>query len=814
MKMIHFRAAFFSLVVCLAACQGAWSMTIDLGSNGTELIGVGDEWRFFPGTIPPSDPDDAWRQVDFNDSLWEIGRSGFGYGDGDDATVLSDMEDNYITLYIRKEFTVSALPADDIVELEVDYDDGLIAYLNGTEVKRLEMPDGPVDYQTRASGHEAGAPETYTLGTVGDLLNQGKNVLAIEGHNTSRGSSDFSLIPALRTRSAGAGIVKNGQTLIVEQQTLDLTGSTDAAAAVAVTIGGSAADFNAADGTWSGQASLEPGLNTVLVEALDATSAVVDSGSVEVVYVPAANHAEGTLAGDATWSGAVLVEQTVTVPAGATLTIEPGTVVLLKTGCSIVVNGRLLANGTEAEPIRFTHYGDGTTWERLMFVTAQDSRLSYCIIEYSDCEGDHKDYYDNDCDPQTPLPSRDYFQAVVAIACHLDIEGCLFQNLPDDSSSPEGDAIAIISDDPDVPGDATANIRNCQFVSIGQGVHTRFSYVLVEGCFFTRHHGDNDDIDLYGESDPPPLIRNNVMISPAHDDMINPTLCSAVIVGNLIANCDDHGVVLRDKGYPVMINNIIYNCSSAGIAVQNQCDALLINNTVVDCGRGIRFFDHTGRWGPPYCLNPGSGRATLINCIFWDCSHPILLTDSPWEGDRGSHVVVEYCDIFGGRDAVSVSANSTLTWGQGNINLDPLFADAANGDFHLKSLYGRWDPSQNRWVVDTSMSPCIDAGTDYFVDDPNYGYAGLVDSGPELWPHGGLVNMGAYGATPQASMSALDVGNKADVNKDGRVDFEDLAEIGGLWRIREVLLRQDLNRDGSVDHLDAAELAGNWLWRQ
>lgn len=223
-------------------------------------------------------------------------------------------------------------------------------------------------------------------------------------------------------------------------------------------------------------------------------------------------------------------------------------------------------------------------------------------FEYADSEGKHQDYYE-------PGP-RTYHEAVVVLASHVDIESCIFQGLPDESANAEGDAIAVISDDPDHPGDATANIRSTQFLSIGQGVHTRYSYVLVEDCFFTAKRGDNDDVDLWGESTPPPLIRNNLFLNPEHDDMINPTRCSAVIVGNVIVGSDDHGVVLRDRCSPVMINNLIYDCRNAGVAVENSCEALLVNNTIVDCGRGLRLFD-LGRWGPPYRLTPGGGTATI-----------------------------------------------------------------------------------------------------------------------------------------------------------------------------------------------------------
>ncbi|MHC4725591.1 MAG: right-handed parallel beta-helix repeat-containing protein [Planctomycetota bacterium] len=438
---------------------------------------------------------------------------------------------------------------------------------------------------------------------------------------------------------------------------------------------------------------------------------------------------------DTTWSGTYIVEDTVVVPAGIVLNIEPGTSVLMKNASELVVYGQLLAEGTENLPIHFTRFERGITWKHIMLIDAADSRFVHCTFEYADSEGAHQDYYE-------PGP-RTYHEAVVVLASHVDFEKCTFQKLPDDRANADGDAIAVISDDQDHPGTATANIRNCQFLSIGQGVHTRYSYVLVEDCYFTGKRGDNDDVDLYGESLPAPLIKNNLFLNPEHDDMINPTKCSAVIVGNIIGGCDDHGIVLRDKCYPVLMNNVIYDCRNAGIAIENSCEALLVNNTIFDCGRGLRLFD-LGRAGPPYYLTPGGGMANVINCIIWDCPQPVTLTDSSNTDaeDRGSHVTIEYCDIEGGRDSVSISGRfSTLTWGSGNINADPLLADPVAGDFHLKSEAGRWDPSSESWIKDDITSPCIDAG------DPN------SDWTSEIWPHGEHINIGAFGGTQEAGMS-------------------------------------------------------------
>jgi predicted GH43/DUF377 family glycosyl hydrolase len=424
----------------------------------------------------------------------------------------------------------------------------------------------------------------------------------------------------------------------------------------------------------------------------------------------------GELAEDTTWSDSVVLDETVTVPTDIVLNIKPGTTVSMRDSVSLIVYGRLIADGNEAEPIRFTRYEPGTTWKQIMFIEAADSRFNHCIFEYADSEGAHQDYYE-------PGP-RNYHEAIVALASHIDFDGCTFQNLPDESSHAEGDAMAIISDDPNHPGEASANIRNCQFLSIGQGIHTRFSYILVEDCFFTGKRGDNDDVDLWGESTPQPLIKNNLFLNPQHDDMINPTRCSAVITGNVIMGSDDHGVVLRDKGFPVVMNNLIVDCRNGGIAIENSCDALLVNNTIVDCGRGLRLFD-LGRWGPPYRLNPGGGNATVINCIIWDCSQPVTLADSSSTEieDTGSHITISYSDIAGGPDGVIISGNnSTLTWGQGNIDIDPQFIDSANNNFHL-----------------SPCSPCINQGDPNYIGEPN---ETDLDSNPRVI--GGRIDMGVY----------------------------------------------------------------------
>ena len=438
----------------------------------------------------------------------------------------------------------------------------------------------------------------------------------------------------------------------------------------------------------------------------------------------------GEIAQDTTLSGTNTIVGTVLVRPGVVLTIAPGATILLQANALLEVRGKLVAVGTAAAPILFTREVAGIRWKGVRFIAAERSLLEHCTFEYADSAGTHLDYYDNDCNPATAPPARNYHEAIVLLATHVDFKRCTFRNLPDSSSTAEGDAIAVISDDPAVIGAASAHIDACQFLSIGQGIHTRYSHILVENSFFTGHRGDNDDIDMYGESTPPPLIRYNIFMNPEHDDMINPTRCSAIIIGNIVSGGDDHGIVLRDRCSPIVMNNLIVDCAAAGISVQNQCDALLVNNTIVDCARGVRFFDHDTRWGPPYCLFPGSGRATLINCLIRDCPESLTLADSPYSQDRGSHAIVYNCNVEGGRNSATVSANSTLQWETSNIDVDPQFA--ANG----------YRPAAGSPMIDAGIDPSTIAAavTGLAPNDPDGNPAPLDGNGDGTARH----DIGAY----------------------------------------------------------------------
>ena len=161
------------------------------------LINQGDEFKYL---IPNSEPNSNWRELSFDDSSWFTGFSGFGYNDGDDATMIPDGTQS---IYLRKAFTINNLATISSLILDMDYDDAFVAYINGNEVARANIIGTPPAYNSETiADHEAlmysgGNPERFMIANFNAILNEGENILTIQAHNISATSSDFTIIPFL-----------------------------------------------------------------------------------------------------------------------------------------------------------------------------------------------------------------------------------------------------------------------------------------------------------------------------------------------------------------------------------------------------------------------------------------------------------------------------------------------------------------------------------------------------------------------------------------------------------------------------------------
>lgn len=157
-----------------------------------ELVAVGSQWNHTDSTngAPAGWPSDLAGSP--------TGAAEFGFGDQDEATVLTAGQEAY---YFAKTFAVDDPAAYDDLSLGLAADDGAVVFLNGTELMRVRMPEGPVAFNTRPTTWASGSNERLVEYQVpSDGLVAGDNVIAVEVHNLWPGNADVSFDLYLRER--------------------------------------------------------------------------------------------------------------------------------------------------------------------------------------------------------------------------------------------------------------------------------------------------------------------------------------------------------------------------------------------------------------------------------------------------------------------------------------------------------------------------------------------------------------------------------------------------------------------------------------
>ena len=141
------------------------------------------------------EPDNAWRETEFDDSRWPAGPARLGYDDGAVTTVRfgPDPSDKRPTTYFRRTFEVEKPLVFGMLKLRMQYDDGVVLYLNGTEITRPGMPAGDIRFDTWASNTQGRDNEQkfFDIDVPATSLRNGTNIIAAEVHQSSATSSDL-----------------------------------------------------------------------------------------------------------------------------------------------------------------------------------------------------------------------------------------------------------------------------------------------------------------------------------------------------------------------------------------------------------------------------------------------------------------------------------------------------------------------------------------------------------------------------------------------------------------------------------------------
>lgn len=145
------------------------------------LIPFGATWTYYDGEAGQGI---AWRNVNFDDSTWSSGPAPLGYGEGNLATFLDPDENRPITMYFRYQLELSDPLKISTMTLRLRRDDGIIVYVNGSEVMRNNMPENVVSFQTPAASEIEGIGESSLVqwGLWPGYFTSGINQIAVEVH--------------------------------------------------------------------------------------------------------------------------------------------------------------------------------------------------------------------------------------------------------------------------------------------------------------------------------------------------------------------------------------------------------------------------------------------------------------------------------------------------------------------------------------------------------------------------------------------------------------------------------------------------------
>jgi parallel beta-helix repeat protein len=291
--------------------------------------------------------------------------------------------------------------------------------------------------------------------------------------------------------------------------------------------------------------------------------------------------------------------------------------------------------------------------------------------------------------------------------------------------------------------DSKPLVIGCTFIGnrakFGAGLRNYNSHATVTQCEFINNDAYEYGGGMENEHSNPTVIDCTFNLNSAQwggglrNFRSDPTVDNCTFIDNS-AQWSGGGLQNYESS-PIMTNCVFRNNSTkwgGGLCFDKGClvqmgNCTLVGNTASQNGGGIY-------------IDEGSS-ITVTNCILWANTGR---ASEIVAHDEGTSVTISYCDIEDGLNGIGIR-----TWngappvidGGGNINANPLFADPNNGDYHLKSQAGRWELISESWIMDEVTSPCIDAG------DPN----SPIRDEPD--PNGGIINMGVYGGTAEASKS-------------------------------------------------------------
>ena len=336
-----------------------------------------------------------------------------------------------------------------------------------------------------------------------------------------------------------------------------------------------------------------------------------------------------TLLGNQTY----YVSENLRIPAGLTLTLNAGAVILMPEQGHIMVDGQLTINGTDVSPVTIaSNVAAGTDrWGGISFSNETDtSRINHLVLSVAS----------KGIDPTIHRGAISGHNSNLIID-HLDIYDVLFPIYI------QGGSVKLLN----------SSLR-CEFIS--DFINVKHAEVLIDNCdFYGSQAPDTDAIDLDGVESG--VVSNNRIYNfdgPNSDGIdLGEGSTDIYIINNLIYHSSDKGISVGQHSTTTIERNLIVGCNW-GVAVKDNSIALLLNNTYVNNEISLVCFEkNAGNGGGEAWERNSVYSNSLISTLFEDEHSLITVTHS--------------------------LSDSELMMGSGNLHGDPVFIDPALYNFEL-----------------------------------------------------------------------------------------------------------------------------------
>ena len=659
--------------LCLGLATGSLAQgvfTVQVGSPAPPAVALVQHtnlWHCHKGT---NTPQAGWTVID-DASLnadWATDNGGFGYADNTTETshcqtLLGDMPNRYTTFYARQSFAITnAIEPARRLLLTVDWDDGFVAWLDGSEVARMYAPgaagtEPPFDALATTShesslGNNLPQPAvTYDLGDASNLLPPGPHVLALVGLNQAANSSDFVLVADLAIGASPTSVQSGPFFDLVTTNAVSLSGTNTLPGAARVLVNGSDAVLDAGAGTWSKEQPLVAGFQSLWIEVLDGSGTPLWVTNKNLVAELSSSFVGGELASNTVWTaaqGVIHVTNTVVIPPGGSLSIGPGCVLEMSPGTDfIATNATLTIAGEEGNAVHFLPADGSSVWGGLIV----SGPAGILLARHMETVAGHVEIFDGATGTLEDSYLHDYLVSSPAIVHALG-----------------------------VPNHATLNIRRCHLAQYYE-VLSQLSTNRIEDSLFEHQVAGGDGTD-FDAGQPGSYVRR---CTYRHGNLTN---MDALDMGEYGGTGEgSHGVRIEDcliydfvdkgvsmgVGVEVTVSNCLIYAVDSAIAVKDNSLAGVFNCTLVGNSYGFHSYNKAN----PNAPDGGGFITNSFNNILWNNLTTLSLLN-------GSTLVADHSDF------------SATNWpGTGNLSADPLFLNPAEHDYRL-----------------AAGSPCLGSGRD------------------------------------------------------------------------------------------------------